>query len=380
MNPFSLKIAIPLILLTMLAACGSAGPPRSPAFSPVRPDPTNTPVSGPAMAAASPAPTSVVSRQVTVTTYTHPGGRFSINLPENWRRSERPNGVVFLDPGGHAGYSVVMANVGRVYSPEELNQYLVTFVAQNFVNTESNFSAISQKTRPDGSVVARFTTLDPKLGPTTHEVRVRQQDTIVFVLLITATEEQWQISSAGLQALADSFTPLNTGPLATPTPQPPSWVLVGPTSNLFGFLYPSDWEILHQDDSRVVVKMPDYDVLFEAGVSDLPASGDTPAAAARAEARAYLDTVAAQNSDMQSLPPEDFPLDGMAGVTIDFLYTSPQGQAMAGSVIAAANSRNLYRITFSAPADIYQATLEWFNPMYKSFKALSPEDLILDNE
>jgi hypothetical protein len=51
---------------------------------------------------------------------------------------------------------------------------------------------------------------------------------------------------------------------------------------------------------------------------------------------------------------------------------------MAGSVITAASEGQMYRIVFLAPAEYYQGALEWFNPMYKSFRILSPEELEID--
>jgi hypothetical protein len=38
----------------------------------------------------------------------------------------------------------------------------------------------------------------------------------------------------------------------------------------------------------------------------------------------------------------------------------------------------MYRVVFLAPAEYYQGALEWFNPMYKSFRILSPEELEID--
>jgi hypothetical protein len=49
---------------------------------------------------------------------------------------------------------------------------------------------------------------------------------------------------------------------------------------------------------------------------------------------------------------------------------------MAGSVITAAQEDHLYQIVFTAPAEYYAWALQWFNPMYQSFKMLSPEELL----
>jgi hypothetical protein len=49
---------------------------------------------------------------------------------------------------------------------------------------------------------------------------------------------------------------------------------------------------------------------------------------------------------------------------------------MAGSLITAVSEGQLYRITFLAPAEMYEGALQWFNPMYKSFTILPAEELI----
>jgi hypothetical protein len=315
-----------------------------------------------------------------VSNYTHSTNRFSINYPENWQFFERSDGVVFVEPGDRAGYSVVINDVGQSYSEEELNQYLVTFVAENFAEKGSGFSAISQETKADGSVVAQFASRDPNLGQAINEVRVWQQDTIVFLLLISATEEQWQISHHKLQELADTITALDTSPFVTPspTPEPPVWVLIGPTSNRFAFLYPSDWEILQQDETTVAVAMSGYDVTFEGSISDQAGSKEDPTGAAEKAALAHLDTLSKKVKEIENLPPTKFPLDTLTGITVDFLYTAQDGTEMAGSVITATGHDKIYRIVFTAPAEIYETALQWFNPMYQSFKVLPSEDIIIE--
>ena len=77
-------------------------------------------------------------------------------------------------------------------------------------------------------------------------------------------------------------------------------------------------------------------------------------------------------------PVADFPLDTLTGLTIDFLYTTEEGVEMAGSIIAATSEDKLYRIIFTAPAELYEFTLQWFNPMYKSFKILPAEELLVE--
>jgi hypothetical protein len=359
----------------VLPGCGPAAP--TPNFVPIRPDPTLTPTpANPNLLAG--APTSVVSDQVKENAYTHFSNRFSLNYPAHWQPFERPDGVVFLDPGGQAGLSIYFSDVDQVYSAEELNQYLVTFVAQNFAAKESKFIPLNQETRPDGSVVAQFSSSAPPLGPAMNEVRVLQQDTIVYTVFISAAAEQWPISQQRLHQLADTLTPLDTAPAVAPptTDEPPAWVLVGPTNQAFAFFYPSDWQITRQDESSVVVIMPNSDVVFEASVVAEP-NYQPAAETAQKAAQTYIDGLKKQYKDLQARPLEPFQLDQVTeAATIDFLYTAADGAARAGSIITAASQGQIYQVVFSSSAQTYPYALQWFNPMYKSFRILPAGEVI----
>jgi len=364
-----------LIILAGLTACqntpddqATPNVPSAPGVA--RPDPTTTP--SPVVSAQPPTPTSIVSDLVSTRTYTHTTQRFRIDYPGNWQPVDRPAGVIFIDPGDQAGYSVFFSDVGELYSTVQLKQYLAAFIAQNF----SDSTPISQENLPDESVQAQFTSDDPRLGRTINEVRVLQEDTLVFILLMSITEPQWEISQDKLYALADTLTPLDTSPVAEaePTDEPPVWTLIGPNSNKFAFFYPSDWEIVSQEESSVLVRMPDTDMMFDTSTFAWPGAGSDPESAQKA-AQAFITNLGKKYEQVETLPPAEFPLDTMTGATIDFLYTTETGQSMAGSVITAAREGNMYRIVFMSPAAYYQDALAWFNPMYKSFKVLSPEEL-----
>jgi hypothetical protein len=281
-----------------------------------------------------------------------------------------------------SGYSVFFSDVGQDYSEPELNQYLATFVTKNFVDKDTDFELISQAPQADGSIVAQFSSQDPNLGQAINEIRVSQQDTIVFVVYLSVTEAQWEVSENQLHRLAETFTILDSAPstAAPPTEEPPEWALIGPTGATFGFLYPSDWKILRQDESSVAVGMPQTDLVFEASVADLSVTQE-PAEAAKKAAQKYVDALSKDYKDTQSRPPEKFQLDQVTdGATIDFLYTAADGTGKAGAIITAASDGKLYQVVFSASAGAYEAALQWFNPMHKSFKILPAEELILDNE
>lgn len=370
-----------LIFLFILSSCGDTRPPQPPEFQPIRPDPTST-LKAASVPTPPSQPTSVISNQVSLTHFIHTSKRFSISYPENWQDFERPDGVVFIDPGDHAGYGVFFNDVGQSYSEKELNQYLVTFVTQNFIGKEADFAPLSQEQKADGSIVARFSSKDPNLGQAINEVRVSQKDNIVFVLYLSATEEQWQVSQDQLHRLADTFTTINTAPAPTTpaTQEPPEWVLTGPANSAFAFFYPSDWEILRQEESSIAIGMPETDLVFEATVFEAAEAQDN-AEAARQAAQAYVDQLAKDYKDVQTRPLEKFQLDQVTdGATIDFLYTAADGTTKAGSIITAASDGKLYQVVFSASAAAYQAALEWFNPMYKSFRILPADEVISDKE
>jgi hypothetical protein len=369
------------IFLFILSSCGDTRPPQQPAFQPIRPDPTSTEKAASDLTLAS-QPTSVVSNQVGLTHFIHSSKRFNISYPENWQYFERPDGVVFIDPGDHAGYGIFFNDVGQSYSEKELNQYLVTFVTKNFIGKDADFAPLSQEQKTDGSIVAQFSSKDPNLGQAINEVRISQKDNIVFVLYLSATEEQWQVSQDQLHRLADTFTLMNTasGTTTPPAQEPPEWVLTGPANSAFAFFYPNDWEILRQDESSVAVGMPETDLVFEASVYDAANAKDN-AETARQAAQNYVDQLAKDYKDVQTRPLEKFQLDQVTdGATIDFLYTAADGTGKAGSIITAASEGKLYRVVFSSSAAAYQAALQWFNPMYKSFRILPSEDIVTEDK
>ena len=321
-------------------------------------------------------PTSVMA-SASLESYTHPSHRFRLEYPATWKPIERPDGVILLEPTAKAGYSVVFSDVGKTFDKQALNQYLLTFVAQNFAGEESNFQPIHQEQAADGTVVVEFAWSDPHLGPTISELRLFQKDTIVFILHISTTQEQWQVSREGLQHLIETFTSLDTRPKPdTQLPeQPPSWALIGPENKEFGFFYASDWEILEQSNNSVSVALATLGLTFTASNFTWPRAMEDQQAPEKA-ALAHIETLRESYDDVQHLPPNEFPMGTVTGSTIDFIYTASDGTNMAGSIITAANKGKMHKIVFTAPADVYDAGLQWFNPMYKSFKFLSPENAI----
>jgi len=354
-----------------VSACQGNNPvattvPTQPATTPTliptnTPAPTHTPQNTPTPISIDPA------AQIS---FTHSGHYFAVNYPDTWKPYEQPNGVIILSPDNQIGYTVVFNDVGTLYSPDELNQYLMSFIGQNFAAEGAEFKAISHQKNKDGSIVAQFFTTDPQLGETISQVHIQQNDTVVFLVYISAPAETWKPALDQLQPLLDTFTPLTATDSEQATPPPPEWTLIGPSGKEFGFLVASDWDVLEQDKQLISVGLPENGMMFTASNFRWP--GADNANAAREAALAHIEELQQQFTGLQHLPPVEFPLDTASGVTIDYIYTPDDGTTMAGSVITAVGNGKMHKIVLLAPTDFYEAALQWFNPMIKSFKFLSP--------
>lgn len=360
--------------LGILTACQpAASPPPAATVAPA-------PATAPATATPTPQPSPTPIQLSALQTFTHASQRFSIDYPPDWQVFPQDNGVIVLEPGGQFGYTVVFDDVGRPYNAKDFSHYVAAFVTQNFTQNSSNFKALSYVEQDDGSVTARFSVDDPKLGPTINQLEVRQQDTVIFVVYTSARQTQWPAVQAPLETLAASLTLLKAPSEATgATPTPPVWTLTGPTSKEFGFLVASNWKIIAQDEHSITVSSPEEDMQFTASNFPWPGALSNPKAATEA-ALAHVKELKNQYADVQYLPPTEFPLDTATGATIDFVYTNTDNETMAGSVITAVGNGKMHKIVFSAPTNLYDLALEWFNPMYKSFKFLEPEKGLTEDE
>jgi hypothetical protein len=122
--------------------------------------------------------------------------------------------------------------------------------------------------------------------------------------------------------------------------------------------------------------MPNSDVVFEASVVAEP-NYQPAAETAQKAAQTYIDGLKKQYKDLQARPLEPFQLDQVTeAATIDFLYTAADGAARAGSIITAASQGQIYQVVFSSSAQTYPYALQWFNPMYKSFRILPAGEVI----
>lgn len=359
-----------IFISALLPACGAsteAGPaqtlPASP--SPVR----------------APEPTPIIRNETALSDYASKSGRFRIKYPNTWELVEQSDGAAFLEPNDYAGYRVIFSDVGESYSEQELVQFLVTFVAKNFLDEATGFQPISQETRADGTIVAQFSSHDTTLDQTVvNELRVMQQETIVYTIHLSAVEEQWEASGQKLQTVVDTLTPFETAPDAlasAPTDEPPVWELAGPESREFSFFVASDWEILKREENLISVGHPDTEMVFTTSKFSWPNAAIDARAAERA-ALEHISSLSERHENVRSLSPTEFPLNDAAGTTIDFLYTANDGTEVAGSVITVVYKGKMYKLAFTAPAEIYDAALQWFNPMVKSFTFLSPDEITVE--
>lgn len=361
-------------LAWLLIACT----PSTPAGPAVLPQVTGSPAAPASPQAVTPTP--VIPAEVSLQTFVHDSNRFRIQYPETWQSFESEEGVIFVEPGDHAGLSVFFDDVQETYSTDDLNLYLTNYILRNFLNKETNFKPISQDIRSDQVVIAQFSTINEAGNEIINELRVLQQDTIVYLVLMNATTEQWPISGDRLRELANTFTPENTASYtkgSAADPAAPIWVLVGPDSKAFAFFRASDWEIRRLEEDLVSVEHEETGMAFTASQFSWPNAAIDPKAPEKAALEA-VQTLAEANPDLEHLPPQPFPLAGEPGTTIDFLYTATDGTKTAGSVVTAVHKGQMLKIVFAAPADIYEAALEWFNPMLRSFTFLSPEEIPLE--
>ena len=357
---YILSFALSILLLT---ACGGN---QRQAENSVAPLPTGLAQPQPIQTLASPASAGVLFENISTQPYTSRSGQFSIEFPDNWRTFEQADRVLFVDPKGQAAYSVFTVQTEAGLSPQKLNEFAAQFAQDNF-GQESGFEIL-----PAAGDVIRFKSVDPSFGPAINEIAALQRGETVFVTLLTVAQNQWDASAAGLRKLVGSLkiTPLSTSPLATPT-SPPMWELyTNPDLNV-AFLYPNNW-VITQTAQSVQVVWPQYQMAFTVNAVSVPRAGEKPEALI-----SYLNTqtqtLKAAFADLQTLSPTEFQAGNMIGYTLDYLYTGPDDEQIAGSIIALGVDNTLYRIDISSPAPVYPTALNWFNPMLQSFKIVKSE-------
>lgn len=359
-----MKCFVLLIFLAAVVAC-TGTPPSAATASLSSPVPTTT-----AIASSTEVPAASLNLSETVT-FTHSSQLFAINRPSDWQIVEQDNGVVALSPVNRAGLTVIFTNNGESYTSTQLEQYLLGFIAQNFDQDGADFKALSLEQRADGSIAADFSVHDPEFERMVSQARVVQQDGVIFLVYSSAPETIWQAYSEPLQALVNSLVPLDTTGLQMSTPEPPVWTLIGPDSQEFGFLVSNDWQIVYRDQHEVSTESPSGKMRFTASNFTWPDAANPQAA--QDAALAHLAELTQVYTDVQHLPPTEFPLDTATGATIDFVYIDENGEPVAGSVITGVGNGKMHKVEFTAPTDFYDAALGWFNPMYKSFKFLAPD-------
>ncbi|MDM8518982.1 hypothetical protein QUF64_02980, partial [Anaerolineales bacterium HSG6] len=370
--PYFRLVCLTVGLLLLLTACDQGDqpvqpPPQAPAQPIAAPEHTATIV-------PADQPTPIIADQIRFNQYTHPSNKFSIDYPDNWWLVDREDGVLFVEPGDEGGYSVYFDDVGEPYNRDRMRQYIAIFMAANLIDIGQGDEILEERTEADGTIVVQFESSDPSLGKAINELRAKQYDTVIYTVLVSTNEVQWRVSQKQLQTVIGSFTPLDTTPIvqAMPTDEPPVWVLVGPNNSNFGFFYPSNWEIIHQTEETISVGVPELSLTFSANQQLWPQADNQAVLEA---SQIYLDRLETQNKNLQYSNSVGFPLHELAGINIDFVYTDATDVTYAGSMISAADQGHIYQVIYTAPITDYRASLALFNPMYQSFKFLSPEEL-----
>ncbi len=348
--------------LFLLTACGGG---QNQTANAVAPLPTGPAQPQPLQTLALPTPAGVLFENISTQTYTPRSGQFSIDFPDNWRTFEQADRVLFIDPKGQAGYSVFTVQTETGLSSLELDEFTAQFVQRNF-GQEPGFEVLAQ----EGGGTIRFKSVDAAFGPSINEAAARQQNQTVFITLLTVAEDKWDASAAALRELIGSLQiyPQSSSPPATPT-SPPMWELYTNPDLSIAFLYPNNW-VITQTEQSVQAVWPEYQMAFTVDVISLPGAGETPETLIT-YLNAQTQTLKTKFTDLQTLPPTEFKAGNMSGYTLDYLYTAPDGEQIAGSIMALGVKDFIYRISISSPAPVYPAALDWFNPMMQSFKIVN---------
>jgi hypothetical protein len=340
--------------LLVLTGCGRSTTPDEP-----RASSSNLP---PATSTAPPA--EVLVSGAPVIRYTHlPSQRFSILYPADWQILEQPDGVLFVDPSSQAGYSIFFSE-----TEQDLTDFALDFVESNF-GQNPNFEIVEQT-----PTAIRFKTDDTNLGPSINELTFSAADGLVYLSLMSIIEAKWEVSAPAMRDLMTSLKFL-VGP--TPTPRnpnrPPQWAAyVHPTR--FGFLYPDTWQ-LTEDETSVQVTQSDRGYQFSVQVLDLiEPDPDSTADSLETYAQAQLEHLNDQYETFEALPLTDYQAGGATGYTVDYLYQDEAEMPMAESFIITRFEDQIFQITISAPAVVYEEALVWFNLMLDSFQILPADD------
>ena len=122
----NILIACSLLLVLLLAACGSSG-----TSSGSTPTPTSAPQ-------ATPSPTPAVSPTSSVNLTTYTGNGFTIGYPQGWKATASGKNVVFTDDTGIYNFTIVIApNPGGAASPDTVVNTSVDGVKNTLTNPQT---------------------------------------------------------------------------------------------------------------------------------------------------------------------------------------------------------------------------------------------------
>jgi len=351
-----------IFAIILLSACGSG---QKQSARPTAPVPTGPAQSQPVQALPTASLETLIFENIPTQSYTPRSRLFSIDFPDNWQTFEQADSVIFVDPKGQAGYSVLTSQVEVELSPQALDEFAIQFVRNNF-GQEAGFEILAAET---GNI--RFKSVDANFGPSINEAAVTQQGQTVFITMLTAAEDKWETSAEALRQLTGSLQihPLQSdASVATPT-GPPMWELYTNPELSIAFLYPNNW-IITQTEQSVQSVWPEYQMEFTVDAIPSPGAGEDLKMLENF-IRTQSDALETQFDDVQMLPLSNFQAGDVSGYTFDYLYTNPSGKQIAGSIIALGVGDAIYRISISSPAPVYPTALEWFNPMLQSFQVLA---------
>jgi hypothetical protein len=144
-----------------------------------------------------------------LTTYTHPSGLFSIDVPENWRREEQKSEnvvtVTFTDPNYQ---SAVIVALFQASSPIENMETALQQSIQSGFSDKPDLQIGAPERQPDGSVRVTFTyetTLQERTIVMLGNSFMQQDGNIVSINWNLVPQSQFEQLQGTLDAITNSY-------------------------------------------------------------------------------------------------------------------------------------------------------------------------------
>jgi hypothetical protein len=348
-----LAVALPLMLLSLLAGCGGSGGTTSPTQKPA--EPTAIPEPTPAPTEAPTLPTSQ---------YEHPDGLFGILYPTGWFVSETELSSGFSNAADTMGFFVNFSDLGETLDETGLNEYIRQFYASGQgIAANPGFERGAAIPQPDGSLLVEYTFEsdgDTAYGASFYE----QHGTVVYILTFLVLDgDEWNGMLPTFNEIAESFTVYeSSGGL------PEGWSTLTSVEGGYAFEYPSDWEAFEFEGSAYVSR-DEETFLLVIVTTTLPAAD--PDEAERIMIEEVIASLRQDDPNAQIDEPDTIPLGGEPGLFADFIYVDPDtGLQNSGTVMCVVYQGRAYQFLAFTLTEDFSETSSYFIEMLVSFRFL----------